>query len=281
MDNKPTYEELEQRVRELELDAAQMGTTPSQSHKSVYRSMLENISDTVIVTDDYGYIIYVCPNTSINFGISVEEVQEFGTIDKLMGGTLCVYSDLFKKREISNIEWSITHSSGEIRHLLVTAKCINIFGGKVIYVMRNVTERVQLEEQLKESEVRYRSLFEKAPVMVQLVDQDGRLLMVSDNWLEKLGYRRKEVIGREAIDFLTEKSRQQATDVYLQQSSRQEPVKNVLFTMLKKNGETIDVALFSTAEEDGDGNLLRSYAVLIDCDDIIQTPKAFQESDSR
>lgn len=273
MDEKPTYEELEQRVRELELDADHMSSTPSPSHKSVYRSMLENISDTVIVTDDYGYIIYVCPNTSVNFGISVEEVQEFGTIDKLMDGKLCSYSDLFKKREIANIEWSITHSSGEIRHLLVTAKCINIFGGKVMYVMRNITERVQLEEQLKESEVRYRSLFEKAPVMVQLVDRDGRLVMVSDNWLDKLGYKRTEVIGRASIDFLTEESRQRATDEYLQQSSQKGPVKNVPYAMVKKNGETFDVVLSAAAEEDSDGNLLRTYAVLIDCADVIQTPK--------
>ena len=144
-----------------------------------------------------------------------------------MNGKLLSYSDLLKRREISNIEWSIVHRpSGEKRNLLVTAKSINIFGGKVMYVMRNVTDRVQLEDQLKESETRYRSLFEKAPVMVHAIDGDGRLLMVSNYWLEKMGFSRKEVIGRKSVEFLTEESRQQVTKVYLKQFFKDEYMKN-------------------------------------------------------
>ena len=266
MHGKPTYEDLEQRVRDLELELARLQDTPAiESDKSVYRSMLENISDTVIVTDDYGYIIYVCPNTTINFGISVDEVYEFGTIEKLMDGKLLSYSELFKKGEISNIEWSIIHQpSGEKRNLLVTAKSINIFGGKVMYVMRNITERVQLEEQLKESETRYRSLFEKAPVMVHSIDGDGRLLMVSNYWLEKMGFSRKEVIGRKLVEFLTEESRQKVTNVYLKQFFKDGYITHVPYKMMKKNGEIFEVIVSATLEKDSDGNILRSFTVLID-----------------
>jgi PAS domain S-box-containing protein len=265
MNEKPTYKELEQRVKDLELEVARKDTPAVESDRSVYRSMLENISDTVIVTDDYGYIIYVCPNTTINFGMSVDEVYEYGTIENLMNGKLLSYSDLLKRREISNIEWSIVHRpSGEKRNLLVTAKSINIFGGKVMYVMRNVTDRVQLEDQLKESETRYRSLFEKAPVMVHAIDGDGRLLMVSNYWLEKMGFSRKEVIGRKSVEFLTEESRQQVTQVYLKQFFKDGYMKNVPYTMMKKNGDTFEVIVSATLEKDSAGNILRSYTVLMD-----------------
>ena len=265
MNEKPTYKELEQRVRDLELEVARTDTRAIESDRSVYRSMLENISDTVIVTDDYGYIIYVCPNTTINFGISVDQVNEFGTIEKLMNGKLISYSELLKRGEISNIEWSIIHHpSGEKRNLLVTAKSINIFGGKVMYVMRNITDRVQLEEQLKESETRYRSLFEKAPVMVHSIDGDGRLLMVSNYWLEKMGFSRKEVIGRKSVEFLTEESRQQVTSVYLKQLFKDGFIENVPYTMVKKDGESFEVLVSATIEKDTDGNILRSFTVLMD-----------------
>ena len=269
MNEKPTYEEMEQRVRKLELEAARKDTLTIERHKSVYRSMLENISDTVIVTDEYGFIIYVCPNTTINFGISVDEVRKFGTIEKLMNGELCSYSDLFKKGEICNIERSIIHRpSGETRHLLVTAKSISIFGGKVIYVMRNVTERVQLERQLRESEHRFRSLFEKAPVMVHSIDRDGRLLMVSNNWLEKTGFSRKEVTGKKSAEFLTEGSRQQGANAYLPQFFQDGHIENVPYTMVKKNGETVDVLVSATTDKDSDGNIVGSYVVLIDVADF-------------
>lgn len=265
MNKKPTYEELEQRVRDLELEVAREDTPAIESHNSVYRSMLENISDTVIVTDDYGYIIYVCPNTTVNFGLSVDEVYAFGTIEKLMNGTLFYYSDLIKRGEIPNIERSIIHHpSGEKRNLLVTAKSINIFGGKVMYVMRNITDRVQLEDQLKESETRYRSLFEKAPVMVHSIDGDGRLLIVSNYWLEKMGFSRKEVIGRKSVEFLTEESRQQVINVHLKQFFKDGFMKHVPYTMVKKNGETLDVMVSATLEKDTDGNILKSFTVLMD-----------------
>jgi PAS domain S-box-containing protein len=280
MSEKPTYEELEQQVKELKLEVASKNALRIERHKSVYRSMLENISDTVIVTDDYGYIIYVCPNTRINFGISVDEVYEFGTIDNMMNGELCSYSDLCKKGEISNIEWSIVHQpSGEKRYLLVSAKSINIFGGKVMYVMRNITERVQIIEQLKKSEIRFRALFEKAPVMVHSIDKDGRLLMVSNCWLEKMGYSRKEVIGRKSVDFLTEESRQRATNVILKQFFKDGQVTNVPYTMVKKNGETFDVLLSATSEKDSKGIIKRSHAVLIDVAHIIQANDAIFNSD--
>ena len=270
MSKKPTYAELEQQVKELEREVASKDALRIENRNSVYRSMLENISDTVIVTDDYGYIIYVCPNTRINFGISADEVYEFGTIDKMMNGDLCSYSDLCKKGEISNIEWSIVHQpSGEKRYLLVTAKSINIFGGKVMYVMRNVTERVQLMEQLKKSEIRFRGLFERAPIMFHSIDQDGRLLMVSNYWLEKMGFSREEVIGRKSIDFLTEESRQLATNVILKQFFKDGQVQNVPYTMVKKNGETFDVILSASSEKNSKGNIVRSHAVLIDVANII------------
>jgi len=282
MSEKPSYEKLEQQVKQLEREVASKDALRTESRNSVYRRMLENISDTVIVTDDYGYIIYVCPNTSVNFGISVEEVYEFGTIEKMMNGTLCSYSDLFKKGEISNIEWSIIHQpSGEKRHLLVSAKSISIFGGKVMYIMRNITERVQLMEQLKESEIRLRELFERAPVMVHSIDSDGRLLMVSNYWLEKMGFKRKEVIGRKSVDFLTEESRKLANNVILKQFFKDGYVENVPYTMVKKNGETFDVLLSASSETDSGGNILRSHAVLIDVANIIQAKENLFNSEPK
>ncbi len=282
MSEKPSYEELEQQIKQLEREVANNDALRIERRNSVYRSMLENISDTVIVTDDYGYIMYVCPNTRTNFGISVEEVYEFGTIEKMMNGKICSYSDLCKKGEIPNIEWSIIHQpTGEKRHLLVSAKSINIFGGKVIYVMRNVTELVQLMEQLKKSEIRFRGFFERAPVMVHSIDQDGRLLMVSNYWLEKMGFSRKEVIGKKSVDFLTEESRQFATNVILKQFFKDGHVYNVPYTMVKKNGETFNVLLSATSEKNSEENIVRSHAVLIDVANVIHAKENLFNSEPK
>ena len=71
MAKKPTYEELEQRIKDLEKEqnAARTDHPSPEDSGAVYRLMLESISDTIIVTDDRGNILYVCPNTTIIFGL--------------------------------------------------------------------------------------------------------------------------------------------------------------------------------------------------------------------
>ena len=63
---------------------------------------------------------------------------------------------------------------------------------------------------LQKSEERYRSIYNSAPAMLHSVDLEGRLVMVSDHWLETLGYEREEVIGRKVTDFFSEASRRYA-----------------------------------------------------------------------
>ena len=56
-------------------------------------------------------------------------------------------------------------------------------------------ERRQIEQELQESEARYRDLFENTNDLIQSVDMDGRFLKVNGAWLRTLGYTEEEVAG--------------------------------------------------------------------------------------
>ena len=58
-------------------------------------------------------------------------------------------------------------------------------------------------EQLSRREARYRSLYTRAPTLLHSTDIEGRLLSVSAAWLQHLGYRESEVLGRKVSDFLS------------------------------------------------------------------------------
>lgn len=56
---------------------------------------------------------------------------------------------------------------------------------------------------LKESEMRFQELFEKAPVGYQSLDIAGNLLAINETWARTFGYSREEVLGRNFADFLS------------------------------------------------------------------------------
>ena len=58
-----------------------------------------------------------------------------------------------------------------------------------------------LSEQLRQRELRYRTLYDRTPAMLSSIDLQGRLVGVSDYWLSKLGYRRDDVLGHRLSEF--------------------------------------------------------------------------------
>ena len=136
--------------------------------------------------------------------------------------------------------------------------------GYFIVVAEDITARKKAEKALVESEQRYRHLYNDTPIMLHSIDRRGRLLSVSNYWLETLGYERDEVIGRKSTDFQTEESKHYAEEVVLPEFFQTGYCKDVPYQFIKKGGERIDVLLSAIAERDNTGEVVRSMAVMID-----------------
>lgn len=149
-------------------------------------------------------------------------------------------------------------------------------GFSVTYRDFTVEKQLIFEQQaaldaLKESEQRYRDLYNRTPVMLHSIDNRGRLLSVSDYWLKSLGYTRAEVLGRRSTEFLTKASQEKAKAI-LAEYFRVGYCVDIPYQMVKKNGEVIDILLSATAERDSTGEIVRSLAVITD---VTEQKKAF------
>jgi PAS domain S-box-containing protein len=60
----------------------------------------------------------------------------------------------------------------------------------------------QSEKRMRDSEERFRLMFENAPVPFHALDADGHILRVNKAWLELFGYAQDEVLGRWFGEFL-------------------------------------------------------------------------------
>jgi PAS domain S-box-containing protein len=168
---------------------------------------------------------------------------------------------------------------------LVTALCL---AGMTLLVMRYVRRQEEAAQHLAESSARleaemrsrehaesearrsqedYRTLYLKTPVMLHSIDRGGRVINVSDFWLEQMGYRREEVIGRKSSDFLTEPSRKYNVETGLPALMQHGFVRQMPLQLVRKDGTVFDVLTNSLAARDDSGAFLRSLAVSFDVTD--------------
>ncbi|UPM42565.1 bacterio-opsin activator domain-containing protein [Halocatena salina] len=119
-----------------------------RSSEVLHRVTLNNMTDTVLVTDDDGAFTYICPNVHFIFGYTAAEIRDFGTIDELLGEDLFDPDELEKSGVLKNIECTTTDKAGQEHTLLVNVRAVSIQDGTRLYSCRDITKRKQREEAL-------------------------------------------------------------------------------------------------------------------------------------
>ena len=127
-----------------------------------------------------------------------------------------------------------------------------------------LTARSSFEHELAAREVGLRTLYEATPAMLHSVDMTGRMLMVSDRWLTRLGYRREDVIGRRLSDFAPPHIRRHVRDVVFPALMRTGRCDHIEGQMLDADGGLVDVRVSTMVEHGSDGQPLRTLSVVED-----------------
>lgn len=164
---------------------------------------------------------------------------------------------------------------------VVLALCL-LIGGSVFVLYRKasheISHRRSMEKALRESEERYRSLYNRTPAMLHSIDTEGRLVSVSDYWAEVLGCDRSEAIGKKLTDFMTAASRQYAEEEVFPAFFRNGSCKEVPYRFVKQNGREIDILLSAIADRDAAGKMTRTLAVSIDVTERKRAEEALERA---
>lgn len=163
-------------------------------------------------------------------------------------------------------EYRIRTGSGTLKWIRTTSTPQRHPDGRTVWngILSEITEQKRVETELRRSEERYRHLYKETPVMLHSIDQDGRIVSVSNYWLNTLGFDRDEVLGRRTSDFLTEESRRRAEEDVVPNFFRTGSCKDEPYRFVKKNGEVLDTLLSAIAERNDEGKVVRSMSVIID-----------------
>ncbi len=107
------------------------------------------------------------------------------------------------------------------------------------------------------ADYKYRELYRLTPAMLHTVDGDGNIVTVTDHWLQKLGYRREEVLGRPTTDFFTESEQERYVNGRLQELISQGDFNNEERQVLTKDGRVLDLVVSAISHRDAAGKVDR------------------------
>jgi PAS domain S-box-containing protein len=131
--------------------------------------------------------------------------------------------------------------------------------------MLDITERKRAEEALRESEARFRSLFEEVPIAYQSLDIEGRYLDANKGLCRLLGYSPDELLGKRFDDFWPSDVRQFFPDELSSFMRNGGETKHL--RLRRKDGKEIAVILNGRVQRDLKGNFMRAHCILTDITD--------------
>jgi PAS domain S-box-containing protein len=146
---------------------------------------------------------------------------------------------------------------------------VSVLAGLLVFILyqmasQELSRRRKAEKQLKISEKRYRRIYHKTPVMLHSIDTKGRIIHVSDHWVEVMGFNREEVIGQDLTRFFTLESKKYALTQIFPRFFSTGFCKDIPYTYVKKNGEQMETLLSCYGERNEKGDITRSLAVSVD-----------------
>ncbi len=168
-----------------------------------YRSLVEQASDGIFVANLNGNIIEVNSALCTMFGYTREDaLQKSITIflDPKDTKLKPIRLDLLGKGHSLLVERRAVHKNGNQFDIEISSKLIG--EGKVLSIIRDVSERKKAQEQIRLSEEKYRSFFDQSADAIFIFSENGRFLDVNTVSTRLLGYTKEELRNMSLFDIV-------------------------------------------------------------------------------
>jgi diguanylate cyclase (GGDEF)-like protein/PAS domain S-box-containing protein len=160
-----------------------------------------------------------------------------------------------------NIEADFVKKDGEITHSIISASIIQLNDiPHMLLVTRDISEQKNAQQQLLESEERFKNAFAMAPIGIALVDKTGTIFHTNPRSIDVIGYKPSELVGKTIKD-LTHPDDLEKGMVYFSKLMRNE-IDNYQMEKryLHKKGHYVYCKISASSLKKNDGEIL--YAIV-------------------
>jgi PAS domain S-box-containing protein len=230
--------------------------------KYLLEKVVDNIGDAIVIIDKKGVITFYNKGAAEIFGHRPSDILGKPVLDFYVRKKDAkeVKQMLLKSKEgkISDFETQFLSRDGKSVFVNMSATLIRDEEGKVVGTLginRDITQRKMLERELKESEVRYRTMVESAHDMVAIICEDYRLKYVNKKAEELTAYNREELIGMDFRNLLDKGSRRSVLDRFRKKRRGERVPVRYEFEIIDKDGEKRRVESSSSNIMDANGSM--------------------------
>lgn len=164
-----------------------------------YRLLSEKADDVIWMIQPNGDIIEINQAAINTYGYSREELLQMNLRDLRAPDTLPSLNDDLNKALQNGIKFETQHICKDrtIIDVEVNASSAVFAGEKLILgIVRNITERKRLEEQVQRQFEELKTIYRTAPIGLALVDKEFRFLQVNTHLAETNGIKLEDHIGK-------------------------------------------------------------------------------------
>jgi len=182
-----------------------------------------------------------------------------------------------------SLEKRYIRKGGSVLWALTSVAAVRDPEGRPLYLVvetQDITERKRAEEALRESEDRFRSIFEKAGAGMATAAPDGRFLQVNDEYCRFLGYTREELLKLTFTDVTHPDDRAEVIARHKEVEAGEREVVDLFKRYVRKDGATVWCHVTAVWLFDEQHRPLYAIALIQDLSKTKEAEEALRESET-
>ncbi len=247
-----------------------------------YRSLFEQSRDPIAIVEGDGTLLEANSMHRKTFGHDESYIGRFNVRDHYVDPAQRddFLRHLERDGEVVNHEAKLMTRDGTVLDCIRNAVAHKDEAGRITRIQtvcRDITDRKKAEHALRESEKKFRSLFEQSRDAIALVAPDGTNLEANQAWLDLFGYTRDE------LPHVT------AYHVYADPAEREDFLRRITKSgfvtdevkLKRKDGSVFDCERTVVARRDDRAEIIAYQNILRDITDRKKAERALRESEQK
>lgn len=148
-------------------------------------------------------------------------------------------------------------------------------------IARDITEQRQMEETIRQSEERYRTILENIEDGYHEVDLKGNFTLFNESFRKIMGYTKEELLGMNYKQYANPENVQKVLKAYDQVYRTGEPLKRFEWTVIRKDGARRDLAVSVSLIKDASNQATGFRGIIRDETDRKEAEEALRLSEEK